>query len=48
MVERKGLCPAGCHRQSQDGIQDFLALWKNADRDTQVLREAKAQYAKLQ
>jgi len=29
-------------------IRIFLALWKNADRDIQVLREAKAEYAKLQ
>jgi eukaryotic-like serine/threonine-protein kinase len=28
--------------------QDFLALWKDADRDIPILREAKAEYAKLQ
>ena len=27
--------------------QDFLALWKNADADIPLLREAKAEYAKL-
>ena len=28
--------------------QDFLALWKNADPDIPILKEAKAEYAKLQ
>jgi eukaryotic-like serine/threonine-protein kinase len=28
--------------------QDFLALWKDADPDVPILREAKAEYAKLQ
>jgi serine/threonine protein kinase/tetratricopeptide (TPR) repeat protein len=28
--------------------QDFLALWKDADRDIPILKEAKAEYAKLQ
>jgi DNA-binding winged helix-turn-helix (wHTH) protein/tetratricopeptide (TPR) repeat protein len=28
--------------------QDFLALWKNADRDIPVLTQAEAEYAKLQ
>ncbi len=28
--------------------KDFLALWKNADPDIPVLKEAKAEYAKLQ
>jgi serine/threonine protein kinase/tetratricopeptide (TPR) repeat protein len=28
--------------------QDFLALWKDADPDLPILREAKAEYAKLQ
>jgi tetratricopeptide (TPR) repeat protein len=27
--------------------QDFLTLWKDADADVPVLREAKAEYAKL-
>jgi hypothetical protein len=27
--------------------QDFLALWKNADPDIPVLKQAKAEYAKL-
>jgi eukaryotic-like serine/threonine-protein kinase len=28
--------------------QDFLALWKGADPDLPVLKQAKAEYAKLQ
>jgi hypothetical protein len=28
--------------------EDFLALWKDADPDIPVLKEAKAEYAKLQ
>jgi eukaryotic-like serine/threonine-protein kinase len=28
--------------------QDFLALWKDADPDIPILKEAKVEYAKLQ
>ena len=28
--------------------QDFLALWKDADLDIPILKQAKAEYAKLQ
>jgi len=28
--------------------QDFLALWRDADPDIPVLKQAKAEYAKLQ
>jgi hypothetical protein len=28
--------------------KDFLALWKDADPDIPILKEAKAEYAKLQ
>jgi eukaryotic-like serine/threonine-protein kinase len=28
--------------------KDFLALWKDADPDILILKEAKAEYAKLQ
>jgi len=27
--------------------QDFLALWKDADHEIPILKEAKAEYAKL-
>ncbi len=33
---------------SRKAYQDFLALWKDADPDIPVYREAKAEYAKLQ
>jgi hypothetical protein len=28
--------------------QDFFALWKDADHDVPILKQAKAEYAKLQ
>jgi hypothetical protein len=33
--------------KSRRAYQDFLDLWKNADADTPILQEAKAEYAKL-
>jgi hypothetical protein len=30
------------------GYQDLLALWKDADADLPILKEARAEYAKLQ
>jgi len=29
-------------------MADFLALWKDADPDIPILKQAKAEYAKLQ
>jgi eukaryotic-like serine/threonine-protein kinase len=34
--------------KSRAAYQDFLALWKDADPDIPILKEAKAEYAKLQ
>jgi serine/threonine protein kinase/tetratricopeptide (TPR) repeat protein len=34
--------------KSRNAYQDFFALWKNADPDVPILKEAKAEYAKLQ
>jgi len=34
--------------QARAAYQDFLARWKDADSDTPILRQAKAEYAKLQ
>jgi eukaryotic-like serine/threonine-protein kinase len=34
--------------KAKAAYQDFLALWKDADPDVPVLKEAKAEYAKLQ
>jgi len=33
---------------SRQAYQDFFALWKDADPDIPILKEAKAEYAKLQ
>jgi hypothetical protein len=34
--------------RSLAAYKDFLALWKDADPDIPILKEAKAEYAKLQ
>jgi ATP/maltotriose-dependent transcriptional regulator MalT len=34
--------------QAKIAYQDFLALWKDADPDIPILKQAKAEYAKLQ
>jgi len=34
--------------KSKAAYQDFLALWKNADPEIPILKQAKAEYAKLQ
>jgi len=34
--------------QALAAYQDFLTLWKDADADTPILKQAKAEYAKLQ
>jgi eukaryotic-like serine/threonine-protein kinase len=34
--------------RAKTAYQDFLTLWKDADPDTPILKEAKAEYAKLQ
>ena len=33
---------------SRTVYQDFLALWKDADPDIPILKQAKTEYAKLQ
>jgi len=38
---------SGKHEEARTQYQDFLALWKDADPDTPVLKQAKAEYAKL-
>ncbi len=38
----------GDSAKSRTAYQDFLALWKDADPDIPVLKEAKAEYAKVQ
>ncbi len=39
---------AGDNAGARAAYQDFLALWKDADLDVPILKEAKAEYAKLQ
>ena len=39
---------AGDHEKARAAYKDFLTLWKDADPDIAVLKEAKAEYRKLQ
>jgi eukaryotic-like serine/threonine-protein kinase len=39
---------AGDTAKAKSAYQDFLTLWKDADPDIPTLKEAKAEYAKLQ
>jgi tetratricopeptide (TPR) repeat protein len=39
---------AGDSAKSKTAYQDFFALWKDADPDVPILKQAKAEYAKLQ
>ena len=39
---------SGDTAKARIAYQDFFALWKNADPDLPILKEAKAEYAKLQ
>jgi eukaryotic-like serine/threonine-protein kinase len=39
---------SGDAAKAKGAYQDFLALWKDADPDIPVLKQAKAEYAKLQ
>jgi hypothetical protein len=39
---------SGDKAKAAAAYQDFLALWKDADPDIPILKEAKAEYAKLQ
>jgi hypothetical protein len=51
-LARLGLARAyavqGESAKARTAYQDFLALWKDADPDIPILKEAKAEYAKLQ
>jgi hypothetical protein len=38
----------GARARALVAYKDFLTLWKDADPDTPVLKQAKAEYAKLQ
>ncbi len=39
---------SGDTAKAKAAYQDFLALWKDADPDIPILKEAKTEYAKLQ
>jgi hypothetical protein len=39
---------SGDQNKAKAAYQDFLKLWKDADPDIPILRQAKAEYAKLQ
>jgi hypothetical protein len=39
---------SGDKEGARKNYQDFFALWKDADPDIPILKEAKAEYAKLQ
>jgi hypothetical protein len=46
---RPGQKPGGCRRvRLLAAYKDFLTLWKDADPDIPILKEAKAEYANLQ
>jgi serine/threonine protein kinase/tetratricopeptide (TPR) repeat protein len=44
----RGYALAGETAKSRTAYQDFLTLWKDADPDIPILKQAKAEYAKLQ
>jgi tetratricopeptide (TPR) repeat protein len=44
----KALALSGDTVKAKAAYQDFLTLWKDADQDIPILRQAKAEYAKLQ
>jgi eukaryotic-like serine/threonine-protein kinase len=39
---------SGDTAKGKSAYQDFLTLWKDADPDIPILKQAKAEYAKLQ
>jgi hypothetical protein len=44
----RGYVLQGDTAKARAAYQDFLTLWKDADPDTPILKEARAEYAKLQ
>jgi eukaryotic-like serine/threonine-protein kinase len=44
----RALALSGDKAKAKTAYQDFLTLWKDADPDIPILRQAKAEYAKLQ
>ena len=48
LVYKRAHALAGDNAKALTAYQDFLALWKDADLDIPVLKQAKAEYSKLQ
>ena len=44
----RGFALAGDTAKAKSAFQDFFELWKDADPDISILKQAKAEYAKLQ
>jgi Tfp pilus assembly protein PilF len=44
----RALALSGDKTKARAAYQDFLTLWKDADPDIPILKQAKAEYAKLQ
>ena len=44
----RALVLSGDNTKAKIAYQDFLTLWKDADPDIPILKQAKAEYAKLQ
>ncbi len=44
----RAYAPQGDAAKARAAYQDFLALWKDADLDIPILKEAKVEYEKLQ
>jgi hypothetical protein len=44
----KGADADAAHVRALAAYKDFLTLWKDADPDIPILKQAKAEYAKLQ
>jgi hypothetical protein len=44
----QGSAETEARSNARRAYQDFLALWKDADLDIPVLKQAKTEYAKLQ
>jgi hypothetical protein len=48
IAQRIGYVMQGDTAKAKAAYQDFLTLWKDADPDISILKQAKAEYAKVQ
>jgi hypothetical protein len=44
----RGLALVGDTEKAKKAFQEFFELWKDADPEVPILKQAKAEYAKLQ